>query len=140
MAKAPGSSPPGSAPNLLRQIAAFGGVGVLAMVAHYGVLVALVEGFNWHKVQATLVGYVAGGIVSYVLNRRLTYGSDRPHGEAGWRFVVVAGVGFAITWGLMHLFIDRLGLGHLYLAMQLITTLIVMSWSFVAHKLFTFGG
>jgi putative flippase GtrA len=125
---------------LLRQIAAFGGVGVLAMVAHYGVLVALVEGISWRIVPATLAGYVAGGIVSYGLNRKLTYASERPHAEAGWRFIIVAGVGFALTWGLMHLFIDRLGLGHLYLVMQLITTLIVMSWSFVAHKLFTFGG
>jgi putative flippase GtrA len=134
------TTPAPKSPELLRQIAAFGGVGVLAMIAHYGALVALVEGFNWDKVQATLVGYVAGGILSYWLNRRLTYASERPHSEAGWRFIIVAGIGFAITWGLMHLFIDRLGLAHLYLVMQLITTLIVMSWSFVAHKLFTFGG
>ena len=40
----------------------------------------------------------------------------------------------------MHLFIEVMGLGRLYLAMQIVTTLIVMAWSFIAHKLFTFGG
>ena len=94
---------------------------------------------SWRIVPATLAGYVAGGVASYALNRSLTYRSDRPHAEAGWRFAVVAGIGFALTWGLMHMFIEILGLGRFYLAMQLVTTLIVMAWSFIAHKLFTFG-
>ena len=48
-------------------------------------------------VPATLAGYVAGGVVSYRLNRRHTYASDRPHAEAGWRFARSRCVGFLIT-------------------------------------------
>jgi putative flippase GtrA len=124
---------------LIRQLLAFGGVGIIAMICHYGTLVGLVEGLGWRVVPATLAGYVAGGVASYALNRTLTYRSDRPHAQAGWRFALVAAVGFALTWGLMHLFIEVMGLGRLYLAMQVVTTLIVMAWSFIAHKLFTFG-
>ena len=62
---------------------------------------------------------------------------DRPHDEAGWRFAVVAGVGFCLTWLCMGLLNGRLGL-HYFLA-QIVTTGIVLVWSFLAHKLWTFG-
>ena len=123
---------------LPRQISAFVAVGVVAAVAHYGVLIGLVEAGGFDPVPATLFGYVAGGIVSYGLNRRVTYASDRPHAQAGWRFVVVAGVGFLLTWVFMHVFTGSLGAP--YLPAQIATTGIVLVWSFVAHKLWTFRG
>lgn len=122
---------------LARQLSAFALVGLLAALAHYGALVALVELAGWRAVPATLVGYVAGGLVSYALNRSVTFASDRPHQEAGWRFAVVAGIGFVLTFGFMHLFVERLGAP--YLPAQLVTTGIVMIWSFLANRLWTFG-
>lgn len=119
-----------------RQFAAFFGVGLVAAVVHYGLLISLVEGYRLEPVRATLVGYVGGGIVSYLLNRRHTYGSDRPHLQAGWRFALVTLVGFGLTWGLMSLFV-RVG-GAPYLPAQVGTTAIVLFWSFLAHKLWTF--
>ncbi len=124
--------------SLRLQLSAFVLVGLLAAVAHYGALVGLVELARWRAVPATLVGYVAGGLVSYALNRAHVFDSDRPHVEAGWRFAAVAGVGFALTWGAMHLLVDILRAP--YLPAQVVTTLIVMSWSFLAHKFWTFGG
>ncbi|NNM71317.1 GtrA family protein [Enterovirga sp. DB1703] len=121
---------------LLRQFSAFFGVGIAAAIVHYGLLVSLVEGYRMEAVRATLVGYVGGGIVSYLLNRRHTYASDRPHREAGWRFAVVALVGFGLTWAAMALFVRALGAP--YLPAQVATTGIVLVWSFLAHKLWTF--
>ena len=132
----PGHGDGRSAP-LVRQIAAFAGVGVLAAVVHYGLLVALVEAGGVGPVPATLAGYIGGGIVSYALNRRHTYASDRPHGEATWRFAAVAFVGFLLTGAFMHLFVDRLGAP--YLPAQIVTTGTVLVWSFLANKLWTFG-
>ena len=123
---------------LPRQMTAFVGVGFVAAVVHYGVLIGLVEAGGVDPVPATLMGYVAGGLVSYALNRRLTYASDRPHAEAGWRFAVVAAVGFGLTGVSMHAFTRWLGMP--YLLAQLITTGIVLFWSFVAHKAWTFRG
>ena len=122
---------------LARQFTAFFSVGVAAAVAHYGLLVALVEGGGVHPVPATLAGYVAGGLVSYALNRRHTYGSSRPHREATWRFAVVAFIGFLLTWLLMHAF--TVWLTGPYLPAQLVTTGVVMLWSFMAHKIWTFA-
>ena len=122
---------------LIRQFTAFFGVGLVAAVAHYGLLVALVEGGGLHPVPATLAGYVAGGLVSYALNRRHTYTSRRPHREATWRFALVALVGFLLTWLFMYAF--TIWLGAPYLPAQLVTTGIVMLWSFLAHKAWTFA-
>lgn len=128
---------PGGMPALIRQFSAFFGVGLIAAVVHYSTLVAGVELFGSAPVPATLAGYVLGGIVSYGLNRRHTYRSTRPHEEAGWRFAVVAGVGFLLTYGLMSVFVDRWALP--YLPAQIITTGIVLVWSFFAHKFWSFG-
>jgi len=122
---------------LARQFATFSGVGLVAAVAHFGVLIALVEGTGMDAVRAALAGFVAGGMVSYVLNRRLTYRSDRPHREATWRFAVVATVGFLLTWAFMAAFTR--GLGAPYLPAQLVTTGIVLFWTFIANKLWTFS-
>jgi putative flippase GtrA len=123
---------------LARQFATFFGVGLLAAVVHYGLLIGLVEAWRVDPVRAALAGYIAGGVLSYALNRQFTYRSDRPHAEATWRFAVVAVVGFFLTWGFMHALTRWLGFP--YLPAQLVTTGIVLFWSFLAHKLWTFGG
>ncbi len=122
---------------LIRQLVAFSGVGLAAAVAHYGLLILLVEGFGTHPVPATLAGYVAGGLVSYALNRKHTYQSSRPHREATWRFAMVAFVGFLLTWFFMHAL--TVWLEGPYLPAQIITTGVVMLWSFIAHKAWTFA-
>ena len=122
---------------LARQLSAFAGVGVVAAIVHYGVLIGLVEAARLDPVPATLAGYVCGGVVSYWLNRRHTYASERPHAEATLRFALVAFVGFLLTGALMHAFTHWLGAP--YLPAQIVTTGIVMFWSFLANKPWTFG-
>jgi putative flippase GtrA len=124
--------------HLRRQIRSFFGVGFVAAAAHYGVLVALVEFGIASPVPATLVGYIAGGSVSYLLNRRHTFRSERPHLEATWRFAAVAGIGFLLTAVLMNVLVVRLEVP--YLPAQVLTTGAVLVWSFVAHRLWTFRG
>lgn len=120
-----------------REMRLFVVVGVIAAVGHYGTLIGLVKRGGWGPVPATLAGYVIGGVISYALNRRLTWRSDRPHAEATWRFALVAVVGFGLTGAFMYLFTGPLGLP--YLPAQLVTTGLVLSWSFLANKLWTFA-
>lgn len=129
----PANSPP------FRQMAMFYGVGIASAIVHYGTLIGLVELAGWRPVPATLVGYVTGGVTSYLLNRWLTYETQRSHAEAGWRFAIVAGIGFLLTWGLMHVLTEILPYKRWYLLMQILTTHLVMIWSFAAHKYFSFG-
>ena len=119
-----------------RQFLTFFLLGLVVAATHYGLLVALVEGYRMDPVRATIVGYVAGGIVSYLLHRRITYASERPHREATWRFVVVWLVGLGLTWAIMAVLVRWLSAP--YLLAQLGTTGIVLFWSFGANKLWTF--
>jgi putative flippase GtrA len=122
---------------LIRQLSTFIGVGIVAAIVHYGLLIGLVEVAGFAVVPSTLVGFTAGGLVSYHLNRRHTFRSERRHTEAAWRFALVAGVGFGLTYLFMHLFVDRAQLP--YLPFQVVTTGIVMLWSFAGNRMWTFA-
>jgi len=124
-------------PRQFRQLVTYALAGGLTAVAHYAVLIALVEGAQLDPVPATLAGFVVGALVSYTLNRWMTFDATRSHAEAGWRFALIAAGGFVLTGLLMHLFVSRLGLP--YLPLQLVTTGIVMVFSFLGHKFFSFA-
>ena len=124
-------------PRQFRQLVTYALAGALTAVAHYGVLIGLVEGAGSDPVPATLAGFVVGALVSYGLNRWMTFDATRSHAQAGWRFALIAAGGFGLTGLLMHLFVTRLGLP--YLPMQLVTTGIVMVFSFLGHKFFSFA-
>ncbi len=123
--------------SLHRQFSAFFLVGLATIATHYGTLVALVQLFSVAVVPASLIGFVAGGFVNYTLNRAHVFETQRNHVSAVWRFIVVAAVGFVLTGILMHIFVDRFGAP--YIPAQLLTTGIVMFWSFFGHKFITFG-
>lgn len=123
--------------SVFRQLASYASVGVVATLAHYAVLLTLVEGAGWRPVPATLHGYVVGGVVSYLLNRRHTFVSDRSHANAGWRFALVAFAGFCVTFAIMRLFVDICGAP--YLPAQVATTVLVMFMTFAINKAWTFG-
>ncbi|SFK25332.1 GtrA family protein [Methylocapsa palsarum] len=122
---------------LFRQLTTFIGVGFVATAVHYAVLIGLVELGGVGAVVAALAGFTAGGVVSYIFNRRHTFGSNAPHQRAIRRFAVVAIGGFGFTFVFMMLFIDFIGMP--YLLAQAITTCIVMFWSFAAHRNYTFA-
>lgn len=124
-------------PRQYRQLVAYVLAGGLTAVAHYAVLIGLVEGAGVMPVPATLAGFVCGAVVSYTLNRWMTFDATRSHGQASWRFALIAAGGFVLTGILMHLFTHTAGLP--YLPVQLITTAIVMVFSFLGHKFFSFA-
>ena len=122
---------------LPRQLSTYALVGVAATLPHYAALTALVELARWPPVPAALVGFTIGAVISYALNRRHTFASDRPHKEASWRFGFVASLGFCLTFLLMSLFVNLLGTP--YLPAQVVTTILVMFATFFANRLWTFA-
>jgi putative flippase GtrA len=128
--------------SLRRQFSSFFLVGLSSTAFQYVVLIGLKELAAWSVVTASLTGYFAGGLLNYTLNRRHTFGSDRPHAEAGWRFVAVMTVGFLLTWAFMRLFVFFWNAPNppplAYMSAQVVTSLLVMVWNFVGHRLWTF--
>ena len=122
---------------LSRQVASFVKVGLVATSVHYAALMTMVQVAGASPVPSALLGYCLGGIVSYRLNRRHTFESERRHSEAAWRFALVAGIGFLITFALMALFVERWNVPYMFA--QIVTTGIVMFGSFTANRAWTFA-
>ncbi|MFO1189990.1 MAG: GtrA family protein [Alphaproteobacteria bacterium] len=128
---------PGGAMRIVHQFATFSVVGVIAAVFHYGTLIGLREAFGVDPVVGSATGFVTGGIVSYLLNYHVTFGSKRSHAEAASLFIVVAAIGLAINTALMALLVNTVELQ--YLVAQIATTGIVLVWHFAANRLWTFA-
>jgi putative flippase GtrA len=122
---------------LFRQFSTFASVGLIATGLHYAILIGVVEFAGISALTGSLMGYSAGGLVSYVLNRSHTFRSDRPHDEAAWRFALIVFFGFALTYFCMRLLVENAGVP--YLPAQIATTATVMLWNFGAHKAWTFA-
>ena len=120
----------------VRQVFTFALVGAAAAAGHYGTLVLLVELFGVGAVAASLAGFVVGGLISYPLSRSLVFRSRRAHGAAAPSFVAIAAVAFVLDGVLMALLLDRFGL-H-YLLAQILATLVLLTWTFTANRLWTF--
>ena len=122
----------------LHRLFRFGLMGFIGMPAHYLTLILLVEIGGVGPVPSTIAGSAVGLIVNYLLNRRFTFRSRKPHRYAGPRFFAVAlGTG-TLNAGLVHLGTEGLGL-H-YLPVQIATTLIVFLANFALHGAWTFKG
>jgi putative flippase GtrA len=111
-------------------------VGAVGTAAHYALLVVLVQAGLAGPVLASTVGAVAGAIVNYLLNRSYTFASRRRHRESAPRFMAIAAAGTAINAALLATLVD--GAGIHYLAAQVVATLAVLGFTYVANRAWTF--
>lgn len=123
--------------DLKREFSSFIIVGVVATAFHYLVLIVLVEGVGVSAVPASAFGAFIGAIISYVLNRQLTFRSKRKHTIAAPRFFTVAAISLITNTALMAALTGPLGLD--YLIAQIITTALLIILTYGANKLWTFG-
>lgn len=115
----------------------FLGVGVIATSVQYLVLIASVQGLHADPVVASTVGFVIAATVNYILNRRYTFGSSKPHLEAAPKFFIVAAVGLWLNGALLAAGMAIVGL-H-YIAAQVIATGCVLLWNYSINAVWTFA-
>ena len=120
----------------IRRFIRFAAVGAVGTLAHYALLLTLVEGFGASPLVGATAGFVLGAVVNYTLSRLLVFDTDRAHTEALPRFFAVATIGLVWTALLMKLFVDVLGL-H-YLLAQLVTTALLLLWHYAGNAVWTF--
>ncbi|MEM7215373.1 MAG: GtrA family protein [Pseudomonadota bacterium] len=120
----------------LKQFTNFLGVGAFATMAHYSVLLALVEIFLTNAIIASGTGALIGAITSYVLNRNYTFRSKLPHNTAMPRFFAVAALAVFANVLLMKLFVD--GVEIPYFAAQVVTTILLITITFGLNKFWSF--
>lgn len=121
---------------LLRQFVKFTGVGFVSAIGHYGLLIALVQIAAAPAVPASAAGALLGAWINYSLNYHYTFRSTRQHRAAVLRFAVVAAVGLVLNTLFMWVGVERIG-AH-YLLSQVVTTGLVLVWSFAGNRYWTF--
>jgi len=97
----------------------------------------LVHFFACPATLASSLGFATSAVLNYALNYRFTFASERRHIEAFPRFVVVATGGLLLNAVLMYA--GTAGLGLHYLLVQVIATVIVLFWNFVANMKWSFA-
>ena len=123
-----------SSGQLLRQLVSFGFAGVASAGTHYAVYVALVAGGVMGPTPATVVGFVVGTGVSFVLNARITFGAEMT-GPTAARFTAVTLLGGAINTGLVW---GQTAMGIDYRIAGLVAIGVGAAVNFTGHKLWTF--
>lgn len=123
-------------PVVVRQFVKFTGVGGVSAIGHYGTLIGLVDGCGVAAVPASALGALIGALINYSLNHRFTFRSTQRHRDTVLKFAVVAGVGLLLNTLFMWTAVDLLAL-H-YLLGQVVTTVLVMFWSFLGNRYWTF--
>lgn len=121
---------------LARQFVNFTGVGFISAIGHYGLLIALVQIVSVPAVPASAAGAVLGAWINYTLNYRFTFRSSKRHGEAALKFAAVATVGLVLNTLFMWVGVELIG-AH-YLLSQIVTTGLVLVWSFAGNRYWTF--
>lgn len=121
---------------LLRQFVGFTGVGFVSAIGHYGLLIALVQFAGVSAVPASAAGAVLGAWINYTLNYHFTFRSSKSHREAVLKFAVVATVGLVLNTIFMWVGVEVIG-AH-YLFSQVVTTGLVLIWSFAGNRFWTF--
>ena len=122
---------------MFKQFVCFSGVGVVGTVAHYSVLVFCVELLTIDPVISSILGFLAGAVVNYILNYHFTFKSKACHNETGPKFFFVVVIGFCINYLVMYALINLLALN--YILSQIISTALVLFWNFFASRFWVFN-
>lgn len=119
------------------RFARFAGAGAVGTAAHYLVFATWVQLAGSHVVVATMAGFLVGAVINYTLNYHITFASKQGHIAALPKFMSIAAIGFCINAALVA---AGMGLGLYYMVSQVLATLVVLAWNFLANSLWTFKG
>ena len=108
----------------------------LAATLQYAVLWFGVDYLNWSAALASGIGYLAGSLLSYVMNYFFTFRSNRPHFHAASRFYLMVAVGFGINTGTMALLADVVKWNKWH--SQVLATFLAIVWNYAASRFWVF--
>ena len=121
---------------MAKQLIRFLLTGGLATVVQYAVLGVCMQMLGWSASLASGTGYLAGSVLSYVINYYFTFASGRPPHQAAPLFYIMVAVGLVINSSAMAVLAGSLGWNP-WLS-QFIATLLTLIWNFVAARLWVF--
>jgi putative flippase GtrA len=110
-------------------------VGCISVLIYFLSVFVLVELFDKDPIFATTLSFIIMTYISFLLNKKYTFGSDFTYNTL-LRFLIVSAIGFTLNFGIMYLVVNILSL-H-YVIGELITTLIIPIINFILNNYWTF--
>ncbi|MFP7296932.1 GtrA family protein [Neobacillus niacini] len=110
-------------------------VGCISVLIYFLSVFVLVELFDKDPIFASTLSFIIMTYISFLLNKKYTFGSDFSYNQL-LRFLVVSAIGFTLNFGIMYLVVNILSL-H-YVIGELITTLIIPVINFILNNYWTF--
>lgn len=120
----------------VREMLAFGMVGVINTLVGYSVIYACMLGLGMGAVASNVAGYAVGLCCSFVLNRRLTFRSGGSAQGEVVRFLATFVIAYLVNLGVLLLSIDHVGVPAVYA--QVIAGVAYTGVFFVLSKWFVF--
>jgi putative flippase GtrA len=121
----------------VRQFVKYGVVGASNTVLTFVVYTVLVT-LGLQYLVAVVLGYCAGSLNSYFLNRHWTFKArDIAHTTAGTRFAIVQAFAIAANVLLLYVFVHHLGVAKI--PAQAILTLPILAVTFFANRWWSFA-
>jgi putative flippase GtrA len=119
----------------LRELIRFGSVGVASNVIYLAVLVGL-RALELPWWLSTGLAYAASMVANYLLQRSVTFKSQRNHQAAGPRYLLVMGTCLVINSAMMETLVAQMGV-HPVIA-QIGTLVFTTALSYVGQKFWAF--
>lgn len=122
----------------LKAFLKFALIGIVSTSVQYIILIIIVNFSDMTAFYASAVGYVSSSLLNYVMNRRITFDSQRSHAAALPRFLVVSVIGLALN--TVVVWCMTVVANQHYLVAQLLATALVLLWNFQINRCWTFAG
>jgi len=121
---------------VLVQFIKFGIVGISNTLLTFAVYTLLLKVFGVWYIAASAIGFAAGTVNSFLLNRRWTFRGHVGDALTPVRWTVVQCTGLGLNLGLLYLFVHDAGLDKL--VAQAFATAVVTVSTFFANRAWTF--
>jgi putative flippase GtrA len=122
-------------------IVKYGAVGLLGTLIHWGVLILLVEAWDFDPVWGTTIGFIVTLLVSFILNNEWTFMASVARSNVKpfirfMRYVVISLFGLLLNTGIMYLFVHIWELP--YLVGQCVSLFVVPLSNYMFNSKWTF--
>lgn len=119
---------------LFWQFSRFFIVGASSAFVQFSILIGLVELYSIKPIVASILGYLGGALINYLLNHYFTFKSTLPHRQAVVRFSINSIFGFFLNFVIMTFLLAD----YSYILSQILTSIVILIWNFLIHRRWTF--